>query len=400
MEKVLADSELLNGKTENKRNYGIDLLRIVSMFMIVCLHVLGKGGVIGNAPHFTVKGEIFWAIEIACYCSVNCYALISGYVGINAKHKYTNLISLCLQLVFYAILITGAEIIIAHINGTELSWKTIILHLLPSMKRYWYFSSYFCLFFFMPILNYIVQNAPREILKKLAIFIIIVFCVCNLLISKVSGIMGGYSFLWLAILYVAGGYFAKYKTFEKWSVSKSFIGYFVCIAITVVSKVVLYILSEKVLGEAQYFNILINYNSPTIVLAAVFLLGAFSKMNIGEGLSKIISFASPLTFGIYLIHCHPYMYESLDKKFVWVVNEPIYLGVLYALGGALAIFLICLILDWIRSLLFKLLKIKEFAAWIEKIIGAIIGWICKILRISLNEEKNNEVQEKKTEIAD
>lgn len=29
---------------ERKRNYGIDLLRIVSMWMIVGLHVLGDGG--------------------------------------------------------------------------------------------------------------------------------------------------------------------------------------------------------------------------------------------------------------------------------------------------------------------------------------------------------------------
>lgn len=28
------------------RNYGIDLLRIVSMFMVVNLHVLGRGGTI------------------------------------------------------------------------------------------------------------------------------------------------------------------------------------------------------------------------------------------------------------------------------------------------------------------------------------------------------------------
>ena len=37
----MADSVLLNGKTvsEKERNYGIDLLRILSMFMVVVLHV-------------------------------------------------------------------------------------------------------------------------------------------------------------------------------------------------------------------------------------------------------------------------------------------------------------------------------------------------------------------------
>ena len=31
---------------EHNRNLGIDLLRIVSMFMIVLLHVLGQGGIL------------------------------------------------------------------------------------------------------------------------------------------------------------------------------------------------------------------------------------------------------------------------------------------------------------------------------------------------------------------
>ena len=30
------------------RNYGIDLLRIVAMFMVLLLHVLGQGGILKN----------------------------------------------------------------------------------------------------------------------------------------------------------------------------------------------------------------------------------------------------------------------------------------------------------------------------------------------------------------
>jgi peptidoglycan/LPS O-acetylase OafA/YrhL len=37
----------LTGKRK-EYNYGIDLLRLIAMFMIVILHVLGKGGVLNN----------------------------------------------------------------------------------------------------------------------------------------------------------------------------------------------------------------------------------------------------------------------------------------------------------------------------------------------------------------
>lgn len=383
MENIKENAELLSSKQMGgTRNYGIDLLRILSMFMVVVLHVLGKGGVLNNVQNFTLKGEIFWGIEIACFCAVNCYALISGYVGINAKHKYTNLISLCLQVVFYSVLITVVEIFIAYSNGTQLSLQTLFFHLIPSMREYWYFSAYFCLFFFMPMLNYIVHNIQREILKTLSIFILIIFCGWNILSDIMSGVNYGYSFLWLAILYVLGGYFAKYKTLENLSISKSFVGYFICVAATIIIKIFIAILPESVSSVFVWPA----YNSLPVILMAVFLLSAFSKMKLSEGFSKVISFVSPLAFGVYLIHCHPYIYELLGNLFAWIAKEPIYLGVICVLGISLGIFVVCLLLDWIRSLLFKLFKMKEFASWIEKIVSALIGWICKLLHISLDEK--------------
>ena len=397
---VMEENKLLISKQlENKtRNQGIDLLRIISMFMVLLQHILEKG-VLDNVQDGTVKGEFFWVIAASSYCAVNCYALISGYVGINAKHKYTNLISLCLQLAFYAILITGAEIIISMLNGTGISLKTIVLHILPSIKGgyYWYFSAYFCLFFFMPILNYVINNIQRVMLKRLAIFILIIFCGWNMLMSNVSGIDFGFSFLWLAILYALGGYLAKYKTLEKLSISKSFFGYFVCIVIAVLGKIAIYLLTTWIFNKPIANLVFMAYNSPTMVLAALFLLSAFSKMKIKKGFSRIISIIAPLTFGVYLIHCHPYIIGSLNGAFVWIAKKPIYWGVFYVFACALAIFAACIILDWIRSLIFRLCRIKRFAGWIEKVIGVVIGWFCKLLHVSLNEEENIEQIDKKTE---
>jgi surface polysaccharide O-acyltransferase-like enzyme len=54
-----------------KRNYGVDFLRIISMFMVVILHVLGHGGILKQAEPFTTKYWIAWLLEISCYCAVN-----------------------------------------------------------------------------------------------------------------------------------------------------------------------------------------------------------------------------------------------------------------------------------------------------------------------------------------
>ena len=43
-----------------KRNYGIDLLRLVAMFLVVVLHVLGQGGVLANVRGGGIKLRGFW----------------------------------------------------------------------------------------------------------------------------------------------------------------------------------------------------------------------------------------------------------------------------------------------------------------------------------------------------
>ena len=60
-------------KTENnnvvkKRNYGIDLLRIVAMFMIIALHALGLGGVVRYAEQFSLNYEAAWLLEVFIFC--------------------------------------------------------------------------------------------------------------------------------------------------------------------------------------------------------------------------------------------------------------------------------------------------------------------------------------------
>ena len=85
-------------ESKKERNYGVDLLRIFSMLMVVTLHVLGKGDLLynKNLEIFSQKYNLLWILEIASFGAVNLYALISGYVSIKSKHKYTNLVVLCL----------------------------------------------------------------------------------------------------------------------------------------------------------------------------------------------------------------------------------------------------------------------------------------------------------------
>ena len=70
-----------------KRNYGIDLLRMVAMVFVILLHLTGVGGICANAPLFSPQFFLSQFLRIATFCAVNCYALISGFVGWHRSRK-------------------------------------------------------------------------------------------------------------------------------------------------------------------------------------------------------------------------------------------------------------------------------------------------------------------------
>lgn len=82
------------------RNYGIDLLRMLSMYMVCTLHTLGQGGILEATSEHSSQYCLAWLLEIAAYCAVDCFALISGYVGATARFRPINLLRLWLQAAF------------------------------------------------------------------------------------------------------------------------------------------------------------------------------------------------------------------------------------------------------------------------------------------------------------
>ena len=63
---------------ESRRNNGVDLLRMTATFFIIIHHLLGHGGLLKALPVNTPAYHAAWILEIAVYCAVNCYAMISG----------------------------------------------------------------------------------------------------------------------------------------------------------------------------------------------------------------------------------------------------------------------------------------------------------------------------------
>ncbi len=352
------------------RNYGIDLLRIVSTFMICILHTLGRGGILGGTNFISIQYETAWLIETLCLCAVNCYGLISGYVGYRAKYRYSSYLSLWLTVFFVSLFYT---LIYAFWKPQFVTATTWIKLFFPvSTRQFWYFSAYTALFLLLPILNIAIDKLTKTQLKSIIIGIIILFSVLYTSFRNKAffdtiwnsdnepyGLLDGYSGLWLIVLYIIGAYFAKYGFSKKLTPKKGLLTYFVCCLFAWITRYFIDLIVGKGTDPLAYLY-LASYVSPFILLAGIGLLAFFSKLNLNGGFTKVISFVSQSTFAIYLFQNHPLIWQDFMLGLVQdYANAPLFKMLGVVLLTAVCIFIVCLLLDQIRKLVFKALKIPK-----------------------------------------
>lgn len=353
-----------------KRNYGIDLLRCVSMLMVVVLHILGHGGLLKAAPVGSAVYNTVWLLETACYCAVNCYALISGYVGVKSRFRYSGIVQIWLQVLFYTVSI--AAVLYFLVPGA-VGKNEMLKSVFPFTHRtYWYFSAYAAAFFLFPVLANGINNLTEKQAKVTVVAIIAVFTVIKVALSvdifesipvkDLFNLSGGYSVIWLLLLYVVGGCIGKYDLLKKIPSALLAIAYILCVAASWGAK----ILIQKFEIDMSS-DVLIDYASPTIVICGISLVELFSRFRFSEGAARFIGFCAPCAFGVYLFHENPLFRNNfITDKFVFLSGLNPALIILSVIGIALVIFTVCLLTDRLRLLLFKALKIKELTSKIDR----------------------------------
>ena len=352
-----------------QRNRGIDLLRMAAMWMVVILHILNKGGVLEAAAPLSAGRETARLLEIAAYCAVICYGLISGYVGVGHRFRYSGAIALWLRAAFYTLGITAAFALLmpGSVNGD----RVLRAFLLVLFRQYWYVTAYFGMCLFIPFFNLLLERLTRHQAKVLALSIVVVFSVLPTLRQKdVFLTDNGYSVLWLSCLYLLGGILRLYGRQERKLLRWAAV-YLGCVLVTWLVK-----LAGDRLWMARTWHLcdkvlLTTYTSPTILLAAAALVLCFTGLRIGPGFGSFIEKASPLAFSVYLIHAHPLIWEHwLAGRFAFLADKPPVLLTLGVLGGAFGIYAVCSLADILRAWLFRLLRVKAFSQRLETAFSA------------------------------
>lgn len=342
-----------------ERNVGIELLRIVSMFAVAMLHVLGQGGILAAATPGSANYQVAWILEILSFFGVTTYGLISGYVGLDGNYRITNIIYTWLQVFFYTFLGTVAGcIVLKGLPNIEMLKKTFFPIL---SETYWYFSAYAVVFLLMPFLNYGIRKFAKIYLNIILIAILVSLCIAPIIFgTDVFGLREGLSCVWLLAAYYVGAFLKRFGYFSKMKIGFLFLIMGLGLLLTWASKFVLESVLGNAVGTEGRSNVLIAYNSPTILLISVCMLMIFSRIEVKGRAGKWILRISPLCFGVYLLNCNPFVWDYLmPNRFATYASYPVWKMVLCSVLAAAVIFLSGIAVDGIRFLIFEIGHLRE-----------------------------------------
>lgn len=351
----------LNTKMKSKRNANIELLRIISMMMVITLHGLDKGDALVTMFGESGTAVCAWVIESFCIMAVNIYMLISGYFLVKCEFKSGRIIELMLQTLFYTFGIVMLLSVTGNLAIGSLSRYEWIQIIFPfHMGQYWFVSSYIIMYLFAPILAKAANNMTK---KQLGLIILMLLAYESVVKSVLPIGMErdekGYSAVWFMLVFLIAAYIRLYgiKLIKKPIAGLAL--YVVCVVAIFFENY--YLQYRYSLAESFSYiqGISYHYNHILVILAAVGIFAFFLYSKPIEGvIAKLICFISPMSFGVYLAH------EQIKVRFLW----PEWLGIKDAVKAdwsallikvvlaVLVVYIIGSVIDFIRIQIFKVGK--------------------------------------------
>ena len=361
-----------------KRKSNFELLRIISMIMIV-------------AHHFAVHSEFEFAeniitinrlwiqfIAIGGRVGVTLFIFISGYFLIdNSKCKISKLLKLWGQIFFYSVII---YFILVTLGQIKLEVKSIVKVLFPVLFEMWGFASiYLILYIFSPYINIFLNKLDRENYKKL--IILMTFCWC-IIPTFTSRYFGSNSLIYFTYLYSIAGYIKLWKDNLRIESKKMFVTAAILILLTFSSSVILDILGTKYsifAKQALYFSK--STQRINILAIAMALFIGFKNLKIQY--NKIINTISKATFGVFLIHDNPFIRTILWKNIFHCSEfENTFILIPYSIVVIIIVYICCTLIE-----LFRINSIEKI--WVK-----LIDIIEKKINLSLNKIYNLKFIEK------
>lgn len=334
-------------ETKNRQS-GIELMRIIAIFMIMITHAtyltFGFPALeeIRQAP---VKLFGYIGVENITIICVNVFVLISGWFGIRPKVK--NVGGLIFQCLFFGLVVQT----FFHIIGIKvLSIRSIndILTFLP------FVNSYIVLCLIAPILNTFCEHTSKKALRNFLLSYYLWGFLMGWLLNKDMEFYLGKTVCCFIGLYLLARYIRLHVVLPA-KIDKAWFwggAWFLSVFLLTLTEVMLS-LNDCTAYVAQILTgFSISYISPFVILNSILFFLCFRKIDF---LSKLINWLAISAFASVLLHGNmeaEYYCPMIQELYA---NNTMIIFLVKAFGFMCAFFIVGVVLDKVRIFLWSLL---------------------------------------------
>lgn len=340
MEKSVQSTKIIN------RNTSIELLRIISMIMIMFHHFAYHGNFEWNFNEVILPHLWYDFILMGGKVGVDIFVLISGYFLIENTEKLfqpKKLLKFWGQVVFYSIM-TYLLSVMLRLNAFEI--KQLIKVCLPiTYPGWWFASTYFMLYLIHPFLNKLLHGLSKTEYQYLILMMVLCW---SIIPTATTQLFESNSLLWFVTLYGIAGYVNLYGGNQKLQSKHYFSLYFMVLIITyTVSTTFLFLGTKKEEWSTHAIDFFEIERLPILLMAITLFMGFVTlKMNYHKWINMIAS----ATFGVYLIHDSSYIRYYLWTN-IFKINQyqdSTFL-ILYSILVVFILYVSCTMIDLIRK---------------------------------------------------
>ena len=354
---------------KNTRQSNFELLRIISMFMIVIWHVLLNGVGLNTANH--TLNLVISGIRTFFVVHVDSFILVTGYFQSTSQFHFKKVLSLIWASWFYRILSVVLVLCFSlhTLTALEIVKSTFIL---PVAGHHWFIHYYILLYLLSPFFNhYISFCTQKEMKRTLIVLLFINSCLPYLTNQEFFNNQLGFSLLHFVTLYFVGAYLRKYPLLKSYHfkdlTEKKFrnlmlFGFcaiaFINLAVQYLGVFIMNISSG--MGSLLFeigFAVQRHAGSYDFILTVIEACCYFLFFSTLHFKSKAINYFSTLMFGVYLFHESNHLKPYLYKVYPYHVEvDGILLTTVKIFFFGICLFFFSAFVEFLRQSLAKILK--------------------------------------------